>query len=162
MDYPHIEKITPIVQQASKLMQHSGFEIKSKGGLENLVTSSDIAVQHFLTTELGKLLPGSGFLCEEEDLNDITHDAVWIIDPIDGTANYTRGLPKIIVNLIMNLVSLSIPPTRSAEIASFMTSLCVSEIFFPDNMNIRSATVTIPSPPIWIRIRITTCPKTDQ
>jgi 3'-phosphoadenosine 5'-phosphosulfate (PAPS) 3'-phosphatase len=37
------------------------------------------------------LLPGSGFLCEEEDLRDLDHEYIWIIDPIDGTANYARG-----------------------------------------------------------------------
>ena len=45
----------------------------------------------FLTRRLGELLPGSGFLCEEEDFADTAHEAVWIIDPIDGTANYARG-----------------------------------------------------------------------
>ena len=86
-----IEQISGIVQEASKLMHHSGFEIHDKGSRENLVTSSDIAVQHFLTGRLAALLPGCGFLCEEENLNDLQHSDVWIIDPIDGTANYARG-----------------------------------------------------------------------
>ena len=73
-------------------MVRSGFEVHDKGSRENLVTSSDLAVQDFLTDRLSKLIPGSGFLCEEEDLNDIAgHEYVWIIDPIDGTANYARG-----------------------------------------------------------------------
>jgi myo-inositol-1(or 4)-monophosphatase len=62
-----------------------------KGTVANLVTSSDIAVQHFLTERLAALLPGSGFLCEEEDVEELSHEYVWIIDPIDGTANYARG-----------------------------------------------------------------------
>ena len=77
--------------EAGKLMHHGGFEIHDKGTRENLVTSSDIAVQHFLTGRLADLLPGCGFLCEEEDFNDLHHSDVWIIDPIDGTANYSRG-----------------------------------------------------------------------
>ena len=73
-------------------MVRSGFEVHDKGTIENLVTSSDIAVQEFLTGRLAYLVPGSGFLCEEEDLNDIAgHEYVWVIDPIDGTANYARG-----------------------------------------------------------------------
>ncbi len=86
-----MEKIIEIVREAAGLMVRSGFEIHNKGSVENLVTSSDLAVQHFLTERLGKLLPGSGFLCEEEDLADIRHSDVWIIDPIDGTANYARS-----------------------------------------------------------------------
>ena len=87
-----IEQIIAIVREASQYMLRSGFAVHDKGTRENLVTSSDLAVQEFLTGKLSALLPGSGFLCEEEDLNDIAgHEYVWIIDPIDGTANYARG-----------------------------------------------------------------------
>lgn len=87
-----IQIIENIVREASIFMDRSGgFDVRDKGARENLVTSSDIAVQHFLTGALGTALPGSGFLCEEEDLKDLTHRDVWIIDPIDGTANYARG-----------------------------------------------------------------------
>ena len=49
-------------------MKHEGFNVMHKGTVANLVTSSDIAVQHLLTERLAALLPGSGFLCEEEDV----------------------------------------------------------------------------------------------
>ena len=87
-----LDQVEEIVRQAAQLMVRTGFEVHDKGTRENLVTSSDVAVQDFLTDKLSRLLPGSGFLCEEEDLNDIAgHEFVWVIDPIDGTANYARG-----------------------------------------------------------------------
>ena len=87
-----IQDIIDIVREASALMDRTGgFEVHDKGARENIVTSSDIAVQHFLTERLSALLPGSGFLAEEEDEVDLAHSDVWIIDPIDGTANYARG-----------------------------------------------------------------------
>ena len=86
-----IKAIIDIVREAAGLMVRNGFDIQNKGSVENIVTSSDLAVQHFLTERLGRLLPGSGFLCEEEDLSDTLHRDVWIIDPIDGTANYARS-----------------------------------------------------------------------
>ena len=86
-----VDKIIPIVKEAAGLMVRSGFDVMEKGSLVNLVTSSDIAVQRFLVERLSVLIPGCGFLCEEEDLSDIGHSDVWIIDPIDGTANYARG-----------------------------------------------------------------------
>ena len=88
-----IEVVIAIVRAASTLMDRTGgFEIHDKGVLENIVTSSDLAVQHFLTEQLRLYFPEVGFLCEEEDLEDISgHEAVWVIDPIDGTANYARG-----------------------------------------------------------------------
>ena len=81
-----------IVREASALMTRDGdFSVKEKGGIENIVTSADLEVQEFLTERLADLLPGSGFLCEEEDLSDLHHEYLWIIDPIDGTANFARG-----------------------------------------------------------------------
>lgn len=68
------------------------FDVSQKEGFANIVTSSDMAVQDFLKARLAKLLPGSGFLCEEEDRHDLSHEFTWIIDPIDGTANYSRGI----------------------------------------------------------------------
>ena len=69
-------------------------DIKEKDGFANIVTSSDVAVQDYLCSRLGELLPGSGFLCEEEDMHDISREYTWIIDPIDGTANYSRGIAQ--------------------------------------------------------------------
>ena len=88
-----LQLITDIVRAASTLMDRTGgFEVHDKGARENIVTSSDLAVQHFLTEQLQLHYPDVGFLCEEEDLNDVSgHEAVWVIDPIDGTANYARG-----------------------------------------------------------------------
>ncbi len=86
-----LKQVEDIVRESSSLMVRDGFAVKEKGTLENIVTTSDLAVQEFLTERLAKLLPGSGFLCEEEDLADLSHPYVWIIDPIDGTANYARG-----------------------------------------------------------------------
>ena len=87
-----LEQVIDIVREASGLMDRTGgFEIQDKGSRENIVTSSDLAVQHLLMKRLAEVVPEAGFLAEEEDCKDIVHPAVWIIDPIDGTANYARG-----------------------------------------------------------------------
>lgn len=96
-----VEKIIPIAREAGKLMSRSGFDVMEKGTSANLVTSSDLAVQHFLVGRLSELLPGSGFLCEEEDLGDLDHEYVWIVDPIDGTANYARGIDHCAISIAL-------------------------------------------------------------
>ena len=83
-----------VVKEASSLMLTDHFDVAQKGGYSNIVTSSDLAVQEFLCSRLAELMPGSGFLCEEEDMQDATHEYTWIIDPIDGTANYSRGIAQ--------------------------------------------------------------------
>ncbi|MCC8117122.1 MAG: inositol monophosphatase [Bacteroidales bacterium] len=94
-----LETLKDIVKEASGLMLTDTFEISQKAGLVNIVTSSDIAVQDFLKQRLAEALPGSGFLCEEEDAHDLKHDYVWVIDPIDGTANYSRGIDQCAISV---------------------------------------------------------------
>ena len=101
IDFPGIEEVARIVRRASSLMVRKGFGIESKGTRENIVTTSDLAVQHFLMKELAALLPGSGFLCEEEDFVDTAHRDVWVIDPIDGTANYSRGIASCCISVAL-------------------------------------------------------------
>lgn len=92
------EEIEKVVREASTLMLQS-FEIRQKDGYANIVTSSDIAVQEYLCSKLKELIPGSGFLCEEEDLRQNGFEYTWIIDPIDGTANYARGLDHCAISV---------------------------------------------------------------
>lgn len=87
-----IDKIRSIVRDAASLMLTDAFEISQKEGYANIVTSSDLAVQEYLRKHLAELLPGCGFLCEEDEMHDLNHEYTWIIDPIDGTANYSRGI----------------------------------------------------------------------
>ena len=89
-----IEQLIDVVRDASSLMISDSFEIEQKGGCENIVTSSDMAVQNFLCDKLSTLVPASGFLCEEKEIHDVAHEYTWIIDPIDGTANYSRGIDQ--------------------------------------------------------------------
>lgn len=89
-----LESLIAVVKEAASLMTVDHFDIAQKNGYSNIVTSSDLAVQKFLCKRLAELLPGSGFLCEEEDMQDTTHECTWIIDPIDGTANYSRGIAQ--------------------------------------------------------------------
>lgn len=99
-----IDRLIEIVKEASKLMLTEGFEVAQKDGYANIVTSSDVAVQEFLCRNLAELLPGSGFLCEEgdtenEDENENEYEYLWIIDPIDGTANYSRGIRECAISV---------------------------------------------------------------
>ena len=87
-----LKQVADIVIRSSELMSEEDFRVELKGSLENIVTSSDIAVQAFLCDELRSLVPGCGFYCEEDNLEEKDKEYIWIIDPIDGTANYARGI----------------------------------------------------------------------
>lgn len=64
----------------------------------DLVTAADLAMEAALTPALEALLPGSTTVGEEAVAADPAvrdrlscHDWVWVIDPLDGTANFARG-----------------------------------------------------------------------
>ena len=101
MNIPSLESLVDIVKEAAGLMVTDGFDISQKDGFANIVTSSDVAVQSFLCDRLAALLPESGFLCEEEDMNDTSRELTWIIDPIDGTANYSRGIAQCAISVAL-------------------------------------------------------------
>lgn len=56
------------------------------------VTEADLAVERAIRDRLSEVRPGDGVLGEEFGTEgDSTRQ--WIIDPIDGTANFLRGIP---------------------------------------------------------------------
>lgn len=57
------------------------------------VTAADRAAEEFIRGEIGKAYPGHSLLGEEfgRDERESTHR--WIIDPIDGTKSFMRGVP---------------------------------------------------------------------
>jgi myo-inositol-1(or 4)-monophosphatase len=60
-------------------------------GRQDLVSIADRAVEDLIRQELGGLFPEDDFLGEEG--GGAGSDRTWVIDPIDGTANFLRGLP---------------------------------------------------------------------
>jgi myo-inositol-1(or 4)-monophosphatase len=60
-------------------------------GLQDLVSIADRNVEELIRERLGAAFPGDEFLGEEHGGGIAPH--LWIIDPIDGTANFLRGMP---------------------------------------------------------------------
>ena len=56
------------------------------------VTEADRAVERELRAILARERPDDAILGEEEGVSG-SGDRRWIIDPIDGTRNYSRGIP---------------------------------------------------------------------
>ncbi len=99
-EYTHLrKKVEKIVKSAARLVRGMNFEVSEKGGAANIVTTSDLAVQNYLCEKLKKLLPEAGFYCEEENLKDTESEYIWVIDPIDGTMNYARGIAECVISV---------------------------------------------------------------
>lgn len=66
----------------------------SSKGLRDVVTEADYAAQAAIKAIIGAAFPDHAFLAEEKDATPGgPSDLTWVIDPIDGTTNFARGLP---------------------------------------------------------------------
>jgi len=70
-------------------------------GVGDFVTRVDVECERILRRELTALLPDAGFLGEETDPRQVDRDWLWIVDPIDGTSNFARGLPHFAVSVAL-------------------------------------------------------------
>ena len=69
----------------------TGFEVTLKPDATP-VTQADRDAEEAIVEILGQAFPGYGFLGEEFGARGAA-DVRWIIDPIDGTKNFVRGIP---------------------------------------------------------------------
>jgi myo-inositol-1(or 4)-monophosphatase len=73
-------------------------EVERKG-TQDLVSQADRACEDLIVNALRNLFPQDGFLGEERGAQNEGAQAIWVIDPIDGTANFLRGIPFWCVSL---------------------------------------------------------------
>lgn len=59
----------------------------------SFVTEWDKKTEHFVIEKLTEVFPGDGFIGEEGDDVTSTTGYKWVIDPIDGTTNFSKGQP---------------------------------------------------------------------
>jgi myo-inositol-1(or 4)-monophosphatase len=68
----------------------------------DVATDIDLWAELVLREKLTALLPGSQFLGEETG-GALSDAPTWIVDPIDGTANFTRGYPQWSVSVALSV-----------------------------------------------------------
>ena len=120
MNYEMIQQeIERLARKAGEKILHSDaaslrdVTVTTKSSRRDLVTSMDLEIQQMLITELRKLLPESRFLCEESipeladailtDPSDLERGLCFIIDPIDGTANFVHGMRHSCTSIAMTV-----------------------------------------------------------
>ena len=93
------DKVAALCCSVAEAIRYAPFTVTEKTRPENIVTSSDIKSQRMLVRGLGEIIPGSTFFCEEEGICDRGGEYVWIIDPIDGTTNFARGIEDCAISV---------------------------------------------------------------
>jgi myo-inositol-1(or 4)-monophosphatase len=78
-----------------------GFQITNKGRI-NLVTEADLASERHIKELINSQFPTHRILAEESGVSADTgtpDDYCWIIDPLDGTTNFSHGFPCYAVSI---------------------------------------------------------------
>lgn len=78
-----------------------GVTARQKTGADDLVTAADHEASDLILAGLRSAFPEDGFLSEEaaDDPARLGRERVWIIDPIDGTKEFTTGSPDFCVSI---------------------------------------------------------------
>lgn len=110
-----LEKAIEIVYDGGKFTKNEIFKVTgvyTKSSSADVVTNVDIQVQEMMVSRLHEVLPEAYFLVEEDITDKSTlfrhkvitlkefyskgieeFEYLWILDPIDGTTNYSHSLP---------------------------------------------------------------------
>ncbi len=97
-EYNFIKKT---IKEAGKLLlqkREEGFFIMQKNDdPRNIITNVDKEINKFIINAIKKEFPSHGIYSEEGEGIKNTNDYLWTIDPIDGTANFSRNIPHFAV-----------------------------------------------------------------
>ncbi len=103
------ERVANIVRETAKIDVLPRFQTLSENEIMekapgDIVTVADYDAEKRLTAALKDLLPGADVLAEEAatrdglDLENYQSDrATWLIDPVDGTRNFSKGDPTFAI-----------------------------------------------------------------
>src|ERR1700730_3212646 len=96
---------SPALEAGKFLRRHfrdRGYEVGSKGR-DNPVTSADLEADAALREHLSGAFPDYGWLSEETADNParLSRRRVWIVDPLDGTKEFIKGIPEFVVAIAL-------------------------------------------------------------
>ena len=99
-----INSVISAAKEAGRIIQDirsRPFDVEQKGKM-GPVTDADRAADELLKKELLALEP-CGWLSEEtaDDHSRLTLDRLWVVDPLDGTKEFVKGIPEYTVAIAL-------------------------------------------------------------
>ena len=94
-----------VARRAGELLLGRFEKLKSSDvsfkGKRDLVTVADRESEEFIVGEIRRAYPGHSILAEEQTRDTKDSPYQWIIDPLDGTVNYTHGHPFFCISMAL-------------------------------------------------------------
>lgn len=91
-----LEVITDALRRAGRMALGGDRAARSKQnacGIYDIVTDSDIRAEEIIVSAIREAFPDDIIISEELNPDTEACGRTWAIDPIDGTMNYSRGIP---------------------------------------------------------------------
>jgi len=138
-----------------------GTQIRTKSSPQDLVTAADIESEKVIARTVSQAFPDHNLLGEEGGDQGRTSEWLWIVDPIDGTTNYSRHIPyfstsiavhhqgKAVFGLVANPMVdetffavegqgafLNDTPIKISQVTEFTQALLVTGFYYDRGRNI--------------------------
>jgi len=98
-----LKTVEPIVRNAGDILLsyfgNDDLKREEKEG-KGSVTEADMHSERYLIAELTKAFPETSFIAEESGESG-QGEYCWVIDPLDGTTNFERGLPYFCISVAL-------------------------------------------------------------
>lgn len=90
-------------QTAGDIMRRNRLASKkiNEASQRDIKLELDVRCQRKIELMLTKAYPEIAVLGEEENVGDIESELRWVVDPIDGTVNFTYGIPHACVSIAL-------------------------------------------------------------
>lgn len=79
----------------------SHLDIMTKSNEYDVVTAADKASEKLIKEYIHEKFPGHGIISEESADEHADSEWRWVIDPLDGTTNFSQGLPAFSVSIAL-------------------------------------------------------------
>lgn len=89
-----------IIRSAGELVLkgfREGTQSYSMKGPQDFLTATDAASEAHIRTLIAEHFPEDSFFGEEG--GGVIGERVWVVDPVDGTANFARGIPHFCISI---------------------------------------------------------------
>ena len=100
---PALLEVERAVDKASRLLREGRGKMDTliAKGDRDFATALDVEAKRLIRSSLHRLAPDIAFLGEESGGPAPGSQAIWVLDPIDGTVNFARGSPLCAISLAL-------------------------------------------------------------
>ena len=102
-----LENVRQMAHEAATVLKRHfrsrNLSIESKGSVYDIVTEADKGSERIILDHLHKHYPEAAILSEESGDDHRNSQYQWVIDPLDGTVNYSAGLATYCISIALKV-----------------------------------------------------------